>query len=477
MSFADDQLYNGYVRRNLPKLVTKVKVREILPHLPCLTAHDRETIETKREMISNQDAVVHLLDCLKRRDNWPDEFIQALEKCEHRAIAAEIQTEYNKLKYPRPVSPKTTSPNSPANHFPVSETEFKYQAAFAPSAPSAPAVASSWPAETSTHRGIPQQATFHVPEMVAPSTPALRSPEAHQPPPAAAEEIRIHQEPEENSFIQTSGLTPDRATRDDSVNSDRSPQVARLDISEDAASNKSPVTPPRSSNPNQIVTPPPANVPKEVSFRIRTPEKPPVQDTTPPVEAAAHHRVQPSQPPAEKERGKRSSAAKTTATQRGPADEVSTCADPSVCLSKPTQLCSIQAPEQVHPSPDSVEEPPFSNLVSLQISEDVQRTATCGPVDSPSQSLQEIVVQVSEEPWRLNMAGQSSLKHRPNVRDAEMCSSSIMAAAEGKPSATSSSKPHEKIPSGSLAAHGKYLVVAAGVAVCALLVVWRVKHK
>lgn len=41
MTFASDKLYKGYLRRNMPTIVSKVKVREIVPHLPCLTDHDR----------------------------------------------------------------------------------------------------------------------------------------------------------------------------------------------------------------------------------------------------------------------------------------------------------------------------------------------------------------------------------------------------------------------------------------------------
>lgn len=41
MTFASDKLYKGYLRRNMPTIVSKVKVREIIPHLPCLTDHDR----------------------------------------------------------------------------------------------------------------------------------------------------------------------------------------------------------------------------------------------------------------------------------------------------------------------------------------------------------------------------------------------------------------------------------------------------
>lgn len=42
--------------------------------------------------------MVLLLDCLKRRENWPEEFITALEECHHRTIAADIRREYDALK-------------------------------------------------------------------------------------------------------------------------------------------------------------------------------------------------------------------------------------------------------------------------------------------------------------------------------------------------------------------------------------------
>lgn len=42
--------------------------------------------------------MVLLLDCLKRRENWAEEFITALENCGHATMAAEIADEYNALK-------------------------------------------------------------------------------------------------------------------------------------------------------------------------------------------------------------------------------------------------------------------------------------------------------------------------------------------------------------------------------------------
>lgn len=41
MTFASEKLYSGYLRRNMPTIVSRVKVREIIPYLSCLTDHDR----------------------------------------------------------------------------------------------------------------------------------------------------------------------------------------------------------------------------------------------------------------------------------------------------------------------------------------------------------------------------------------------------------------------------------------------------
>lgn len=124
MSFASDKLYKGYLRRKMATIVSTVKTSEIIPHLPCLTDHDRvgvaglipplvsrtcptvieseiqlqENIEAKRETRGNYDSMVLLLDCLKRRENWVEEFVSALEECNHPTIAADIRREYDALR-------------------------------------------------------------------------------------------------------------------------------------------------------------------------------------------------------------------------------------------------------------------------------------------------------------------------------------------------------------------------------------------
>lgn len=50
--------------------------------------------------------MVLLLDCLKRRENWPQQFIDALEACEHTTLAADMRAEYDAL---RGVSSKSLS--------------------------------------------------------------------------------------------------------------------------------------------------------------------------------------------------------------------------------------------------------------------------------------------------------------------------------------------------------------------------------
>ncbi|XP_077053331.1 mitochondrial antiviral-signaling protein [Siphateles boraxobius] len=98
MSLTREQFYNQAIRPNLARFSTTVKVRDILAHLPCLTLTDREEIEAKRETSGNFTAMQTLLDNLRRRENWPNEFITALQKCEHRELAAEMRTAYDRIR-------------------------------------------------------------------------------------------------------------------------------------------------------------------------------------------------------------------------------------------------------------------------------------------------------------------------------------------------------------------------------------------
>ncbi|KAA0717724.1 hypothetical protein E1301_Tti020855 [Triplophysa tibetana] len=98
MTYASDRLYNEVIRRNLGNYATILKVKEIMLHLPCLTLTDREEVEAKKDSTGNYAAVQMLLDNMRRRENWPEEFISALRCCEHRKLADELSDAYDRIR-------------------------------------------------------------------------------------------------------------------------------------------------------------------------------------------------------------------------------------------------------------------------------------------------------------------------------------------------------------------------------------------
>ncbi|XP_052469410.1 uncharacterized protein LOC128026376 isoform X1 [Carassius gibelio] len=98
MSFTREQFYNEAIRPNLALFSKTVKVRDILPHIQCLTLTDREEVEAKRETSGNSAAMQTLLDNLRRREKWPEQFITALRNCEHWELADEISATYDRIR-------------------------------------------------------------------------------------------------------------------------------------------------------------------------------------------------------------------------------------------------------------------------------------------------------------------------------------------------------------------------------------------
>lgn len=58
----------------------------------------QEEIEAKRETSGNYSAMILLLENLRRRENWPDQFISALQTCEQRALANVISEAYDNIR-------------------------------------------------------------------------------------------------------------------------------------------------------------------------------------------------------------------------------------------------------------------------------------------------------------------------------------------------------------------------------------------
>lgn len=58
----------------------------------------QEEVEAKRETSGNFTAMQTLLDNLRRREKWPDEFITALRNCEHRNLANQMSAIYDRIR-------------------------------------------------------------------------------------------------------------------------------------------------------------------------------------------------------------------------------------------------------------------------------------------------------------------------------------------------------------------------------------------
>nr|CAX48608.1 mitochondrial antiviral signaling [Danio rerio] len=210
MSLTREQFYNKGIRPYMGRFATDIKVREILPYLQCLTISDREEIEAKKEQYGNYNAVQTLLDNLRRRENWIDEFITALRKCELGSLANEMSDIYDRIRGitsgPKPTDtlapsltgatatvttatvhtvPPTTLPllMPPAGDAPVHSTAPCKQATQEPSPDSVLQVAEtqqveqvSPPAPAPTPEPVPQ--TEITPQVIAPSqaAPDMSSP-------------------------------------------------------------------------------------------------------------------------------------------------------------------------------------------------------------------------------------------------------------------------------------------------------------
>ncbi|XP_010773650.1 mitochondrial antiviral-signaling protein isoform X2 [Notothenia coriiceps] len=523
MSFASDKLYNGYLRRNMPTIVSRVKVREVMIHLPCLTSHDRENIEAKREVRGNYDGMVLLLDCLKRRENWPEQFIEALEACEQPILAAGIRTEYDTLR----------GTNTPA--------------------PAEPLAQASPPLEIPVQPQAPPSAEAKVPEVVSPPQPTQG--EVEPPPSTPPPESNSHQEPVENLESDIEDVSGDDAAMPDQVSAGNSevlidavapPQPPAEELETETPSIQDPVettttttttsteiSPPQSPSPSQMNS----DVTDGSSFLTLTPEKPPVQDTTPPVDMKPAPFLLPEET-SEPLATQVIESSPQTETEAAPsplpvAAETDTpiCDDSSVCLSKPGPLLSIHPQQDAIPAIPEQREPVqlySGNSEHLEISDAASEAVTSSllpacsttvntalpcqengiapnlsePVEnhyeSPCESLDmqvlENVGHISEEPSILDLDGQSSITRAQimngdaakeiipappvstntvlsvNTPSGENCLPSEPTPADISPEPKTLQNPEKK------SNNTKYILTAAGVGACALVMAWRFKN-
>ncbi|KAM4542726.1 mitochondrial antiviral-signaling protein [Odontesthes bonariensis] len=586
-----DELYNGYLRRNMPTIVSRVKVREIIFHLPCLTLHDRENIEAKRETCGNYDGMVLLLDCLKRRENWPEQFIEALEACEQRTLAAEIRAAYNALKGVNNSNPGSTPttvikahvhPSPADSHFTTPERGGNGQAAVAPPAVAPPAVAPpavAPPAVAPPAEAPPAEAPAAPSEPAAQAPPSLETPapqrapqsgagqvaEGASPPESVPEppqstievrplpstpppspetpcaqvtdfplpqtEVTPHQDPEENTESDIQNVSGAAGLIPDEVSSSNEKFADNFVTTPPSVPLQTAVT--TNDEPLQSSTQINSDISDGSSFPTMTPVKHPVQDSSPPVNQTPTAVQQPETSESTQivESSPKTKAAATTAPEpHADAD------DNSVCLSKPGQLVSIQP--QNHPSPTVQASNPVGALYSgnserLEISAAAPDPAAstyasaCSAVsstiakpstplpcqengiapsenepeenhyESPNQSVVfEEVVHVSEVPSILNLDGQNAPPHlqitngeaakeiipEPSINATDDTVSSLTGESNNafKPASADASrepKPlqEEAAALSPLTQSTKYILTAAGVGACALLLAWKLK--
>ncbi|KAM9787692.1 uncharacterized protein ACBT44_020708 isoform 1-T6 [Syngnathus typhle] len=396
MTFASDKVWNGYLRTHMGTIVNMINVREIVPHLPCLTNHDRETIEAKREMCGNSDSVVLLLDCLKRRENWLEHFIRALDMCEHGAIAAEIRAEYDRLQ-----GASNSAPSSPATGLVNGHVDP------APSGAHLSGSDTSSPSQAATSPSCPPQADLE-PEIQTPAPappPVIEQPlassasETDMDPPESSESNKAV--PEEVSYYCDASL--------------ESGQVAELCDT---------------SSCDVIESPPKSPIDLDLTDTRQSPEKHPVQET-----AATLEKLTPAAVtllPGDISEALATQIIVENCSGTGPASPILSAAAASMCLSTPRTLTSI--PPQDDPNSNgavsgSSSDPYSGDTDRLEISE-----------DNEEDGVRVNVVHISQQSSVLNSEGQSAVNsisakevqaEKPSPRGALPANGKFIATALG----------------------------------------------
>ncbi|XP_051772343.1 mitochondrial antiviral-signaling protein [Ctenopharyngodon idella] len=462
MSLTREQFYNKAIRSNLARFSSTVKVRDILPHLPCLTITDREEVEAKRETSGNFTAMQTLLDNLRRRENWPDEFITALRNCEHRELADEMSDAYDRIRgiknnaapaapVPRPAPtpapsfssagatasvttatvhtvPVTTSPllNPPARDVPAHSTPPSNNAAPEPSPAPVPKVP-----ETQQVQNLPTPvpAPSLEPVSQAEIAPVVVAPS--QAPPSAVisvSKVPTHTGPAENKTPILD--TPDGlALTDQSTTSSLSGETVLSTSSAQASSS--------STSPIQITKPCTTSQSSQMSENIQVPitvkdtdtsEKLPVQDTNPPLrEERTIQEPEEISDPTANELVQRNNTVVLPAFN-GQTNSTSTGQATS---SAPTEVVA-------HP-PSSIEQEYFSKPGILQYSEPQQNRAEALPV------LPEEPCSVVSDDLEISRATESSTEPGRSTSLAEQTSTAI--ASPDSASWSLNDAPHIAAPS------------------------------
>lgn len=223
-------------------------------------------------------------------------------------------------------------------------------------------------------------------------------------------------------------------------------------------------------------------------------------------------------------------AAATTSALPAAAEANTSLSDTTLCLSKPAELISFQPQNNgspVLPAPDSPVQPYSGNSDRLEMSSaavTADHVSTCAAMssatvntasaparqengvvlnhrepeenhyDSETQEVLVNVVQISQEPSVLNLDGQSSAPQAQMVNSEPLSTGAAdtvsnvnapptenhllcePAAAESSPHLNTPQRSEKKTSSDILTTNTKYILTAAGVGACALLMAWKFKN-
>ncbi|KAL0177670.1 hypothetical protein M9458_026564, partial [Cirrhinus mrigala] len=307
MSYIRDQFYNEAIRPNLARFSSVVKVKEILPYLPCLTLSDREEVEAKRDASGNFMAMQTLLDNLRRREKWPDEFITALRNCEYKELANEMSAIYDRIRgitnnaapaapTPRPAPTPAPSYTSAGATTTVTTATIHTVPVTTPSllTPSSGGSSASSTVSSNTADPEPEPSPTPAPETQQVQKPSTLVPEPSPEPVSQAEitppVVAPSQEPPPALPVQqnvpTENKTPaldslDGVSLTDQTTVSSSTGEAFLSTSNNSTSQSQMTKPYTTSQTSPKLKK--TEVPKAVGKDIDTSERLPVQDTNPPL--------------------------------------------------------------------------------------------------------------------------------------------------------------------------------------------------
>ncbi|XP_046872490.1 mitochondrial antiviral-signaling protein isoform X2 [Hypomesus transpacificus] len=134
-----------------------------------------DEIVAKKEQAGNYNAMQLLVDCLKRRENWPEELISALRACEHDVLAQEIQDKYNSFlvqRNPKSPSPATTVVKAHVHPAPTPNPSLPIPESSDDSASASPAQPAPL-AEPAPQPSPPLRAAVDPPPVPLPSPPLM----------------------------------------------------------------------------------------------------------------------------------------------------------------------------------------------------------------------------------------------------------------------------------------------------------------